>query len=720
MTTTTATASSSASSTADIAAANRSAAQKLMASLGAGSGIDVAALAQNLTDAERIPREKAINDKIAKTDARISGYAAVKLLMSDLKDAMAGLRNRNDYNTLTTTSTDTSQFSLTADNTAQVGSHSVQVTQLARAQRSVTTGFTGSSVSLNNGRNMVMNLSMGDTSSITPSVSTTQGQAGSAETAAVTFQPLAAGDSVTIAGLTFTADPSQSLTADQVAAAFSSLTDGATTGPSTALGAYSGTLTGYSTGANASNQLTFTSSTPTGNVLIDLTATASAGTAPSVMVTQGTNAQTESSAVSFTSMTAGQSVVVAGLKFTASETLTAEQVAQLYANLQSGQNPTDPSSGKFSGTLSGFNASASNGSGVVTFTSTTPNSNVANISVKAYTKSVNIPSGMDTPDGVLAAINASGQGLKATLVNTKDGTATPYRILIVGEEGSTKSFGINFEYGAGSGSPGINMDLANSANQTAADAQLNVDGISFNRSTNTINDVLTGVTFSLKATGSSHASIGLTRDNTGIVDKFKKLVTAYQNAFDVLKEVSDPKSTLDTYGKTLVGDSTVVYLRSQLKSMFAGLSSTAGTTLKTFTQMGVSIDQYGKMSLDEQKLNQALTDNFDDVVKSMTGGYNNLGTYSTLSAGFAGDAYKKLSTVTAATGILQTKSDNATQKKTSYQSDLEKLKVRMDSLLARYTKQFGNMESLIAQFNSTKSSLKSTFDAMSSSNKSGN
>jgi|GEM_PF-191470 len=701
---------SSSSTAADIAAANRSAAQKLMTSLGAGSGIDVAALAQNLVDAERIPRENAINGKITKSDAQISGFSAIKFMLSDLKDAMAALRNRNDYNSLIPTSPDNAQFSVVADGSAEVGSHAVQVHQLARAQRSVTQGFAANDTVLNNGRNMVLNFAVGDVSSITPSVVTTQGAAGTTETATVDFAPLAAGESITVAGLTFTADPAQGLSANDVAQAFASLADGAVTGPSTALGTYSGTFTGYSTGTTISSQLEFVSSVANGDVG-DLTATVSVGIAPVVSITQGVTGATESSQVTFVDMTAGQSLTVGGLKFTATESLTADQVAALYANLLSGQAPADPAVGDFSGTLTGFDSAAAIGD-TVTFIANSPAINVTDLSVLAYSKSLNIPSGMDTPEGVVAAINASGLGLKATLFNTNDGSATPYRIMIVGEEGASHSFQFDFEYGAGSGNPGVSIDQGHGANQTATDSRVTVDGLTFTRNSNSLTDVLNGVTLNLKAVGASETTLTLARDNTTLVDKFRTMVTAYQNAFDILKEVADPESTLDTYGQTLVGDSTVVYLRSQLKSMFTGQSSTGGSDVNALWQMGVSIDQYGKMSLDEDKLNTALSDHFDDVVRTMTGGYNNLGSYSTLAAGFAGDAFKKLTTITSATGILQTRSDNASQKKVGYEADLEKLDVRMKSLLARYTKQFGNMESLIAQFNVTKSSLKSTFDAM--------
>jgi len=192
-------------------------------------------------------------------------------------------------------------------------------------------------------------------------------------------------------------------------------------------------------------------------------------------------------------------------------------------------------------------------------------------------------------------------------------------------------------------------------NQEATDALVKVDGISYTRSSNTLTDVVPGLTLNLKGTTTftGAATVDLTRDNTAIKDKFTALVTAYNDADNILTEVSNPKSTLDTYGATLVGDSAVRTLHQQLRAMVSGLSSTPGDNIKSLAQMGVSIDQKGVMSLDATKLDTALSDHYADVVKSFTGGYNNLGTYSTLSAGFAGDAVKKSPTSLAARVRLQ-------------------------------------------------------------------
>jgi hypothetical protein len=82
----------------------------------------------------------------------------------------------------------------------------------------------------------------------------------SPEVQTVTFNAaaMAAGDSITIAGLTFTAN--QAVITANAVAAFAGLTAGATTGGS-ALGVYSGTLTGFNTGVGSATALTFTSTT---------------------------------------------------------------------------------------------------------------------------------------------------------------------------------------------------------------------------------------------------------------------------------------------------------------------------------------------------------------------------------------------------------------------------------------------------------------------------
>lgn len=489
-----ATSSALASSTAAVAAANKAAAQKLVTSLGAGSGVDVSALAQNLVDAERVPKENAINAKITKNESRISGYAAMSFVLSGVQTALTALKDQNNFNALNVANSNAAAFSVTTSATGTAGSHEIEVLRLAKSQRTVSDGMATGSTSLNGGLAMSLTMNVGSPS---PVVSTIQ-----------------------------------------------------------------------------------------------------------------------------------------------------------------------------------------------------------------------LAAGKDTPQDIVNAINDAKNGVTAQLVNTGDGSATPYQIVLSGAMGAAGAFSLTPNYLAGAGSPGLSFSNVNPANQTATDASVKVDGISYTRTSNTLTDVVPGLTLNLKATTSSVATIDLARDNTGVKEKMAALVTAYNDAQTIFKEVSDPKSSLETYGATLLGDSSVRSIKQQLREMVMGQSSTPGTTVGALWQMGVSIDMQGTMTLDNTKLESVLSSNYADVVKTFTGNQNGLSVYSTANAGVAGDAVKKISKLLGPTGILQTQSNSATTQNTKYSEDLTKLQTRMDNLLLRYQKQFSAMDSLVGGVNAQKTSLKSTFEGM--------
>ena len=140
------------STAADIQAANKAAAQRLLTSLSAGSGVDVASLAQNLVDAERIPKENAINAKIAKNDNKVSGLAAVKFMLDEFKTRLSELKDKSSYNSLAASNSNTSALNITTSNAATAGSYSINISSLAKPQRSISsTGFASATTPINGG-----------------------------------------------------------------------------------------------------------------------------------------------------------------------------------------------------------------------------------------------------------------------------------------------------------------------------------------------------------------------------------------------------------------------------------------------------------------------------------------------------------------------------------------------------------------------------------------
>ena len=250
--------------------------------------------------------------------------------------------------------------------------------------------------------------------------------------------------------------------------------------------------------------------------------------------------------------------------------------------------------------------------------------------------------------------------------------------------------------------------------QQATNALLTVNGIQYSRSSNKIDDVIQCSTLTLKSSTVGTASVNLARDTSATKTKMIDLVQAFNDLGTILKEVSDPKSTFDTYGATLVADSSVRMIRQQMRSIVLGNSSTPAPKASALWQIGISVNQTGELDLDEKKLDSALESNYDDIVQMFTGNKNLFLPTGTDSAGIAGDAVRKITSLLGPQGPLLQQTESANKQNTKYKDDLTKLQRRMDSLLSRYTKQFAVMDSLVGQTNSMKTSLKSSFDGMMS------
>lgn len=687
-TTTTSSASSTTSSTVmnadQLAAANKASAQQIISSLGSGSGVDVASLAKNLVSAEQTPLANAINAKIAKNDAKVSGISAVMFMASALKDAMTAIKDKDSFNNLAVTNGNSNALGVVAAGSAIAGQHTVSINSLSQAQRSVSTGFASSTTSINGGNSFAITLAGNN-----PGVSTG------------TPDGVTSSNITTLAGPTFGTSPSVN-DFKNFSLTVAGKTIGLTPAPATAtITDLAANLQKQLQSIDGSSDLTVTvqngtdlrftsasgrtvaSPTLSTSTVVNLDNGAAVGTAADSTIT-GAGFGVNPSVNDFSSFT----VNIGGTVRTLIPAPTAPTMSSLAESLQFQLRALDGSN----------DISVSYANSVMTVTST---------SGKAIT-GIGLTSQVyaDSPQGVVDAINNGNRGYKAQLIN--DGSATPYKVMITGANGSSEGFSISSTDTGGS----LGSSFVVPTGYAASDANLTVDGINYSRKSNSVSDIVPGVTFTLKGTTSSAASVSLDRDTTDLKTRLNALVTAYNDFNNIVNETTNPKSTLGTYGATLVGDSTVKMIRQQIRSLLFTTSSTPGKSISSLSQVGYSIDQHGVLSLDATKLDSALQNNFADVAKMFTGGYNNLSTYSTLSAGYAGDAVKKLTNILSNTGPLVTKTNNANTQSDGYRTQLTALQTRMDALLARYQKQFAAMDSLVGKTNSQKTSLKATFDGM--------
>ena len=319
----------------------------------------------------------------------------------------------------------------------------------------------------------------------------------------------------------------------------------------------------------------------------------------------------------------------------------------------------------------------------------------------ASTSTVSINAGSDTPAGIVEAFNNAGVGVSAQLVNTGD-PSTPYKITVVGASGKYNAFSVS------SSAPGLNFDTTL---QSASNASLTVDGIQISSSSNTVSDAIPGVSLSLVGTNTSAATVALSNNTGAVTTKIGALVSAYNDAMDLFDELTNSKSTLETYGGTMAGNSTMNTLRAELRTLVTQDSSTASSsgTLSALRDIGVEINSKGRLSTNSVKLDVAVNFNFANTVTLLSGNQENQSAYDSADSGLAGDASKSIISLLSTTGTVATESGNATTRISKYQDDLTALEDRMTQLLARYTKQFAAMDSIVGQTRSTQTGLTSTF-----------
>jgi flagellar hook-associated protein 2 len=580
-------------------AAAKTAAAGLISALGSGSGVDVNSLANSLVAAEKAPRKAELDAKVSKAEGGISGYAAIKYVVGDLQTAFTNLKNQSSFNTLVPQISQPAAISVTTSASAATGNHSISVTQLAQQQRSISAddepGFASPLSEVNGGDAFSLVLK----NSIVP--------------------------------------------------------------------------------------------TPTKvfNLGIDDKST---------------------STITFKAMSEGDTVTVNGLTLTANKSLSASDVGDMFANLASGIEADDINSGAleiygtFSGTFTAGFSSGVNDDGELILTSTANGApDISSLAGTQYSNSIAIAAGA-TPASIVTSINSANLGITAQLINTGN-IVTPYRIMVTGASGASNSFSLT------SAVAGVSFEKSL---QVAQDALFNVDGMDRRSSKNTVTDAIAGVTLNLNGTTTAGvpANLVFSRDTSSISSKLEALVFAYNDANSMLGVVSDPKSTIETYGATLVGNSIVGSVRSQMRQLISGNSTTPAGAFSALRDIGFNFDQKGVLSIDQTKLDSALKNNFDNVVTLVTGNRENQSKFSILPSGVAGEAVKKLTALLDTTAPLTTQSTNLTTKISEYKKQLDKLDVRMTDLLARYNKQFATMESMVGQSKSLQTSLKSTFDGM--------
>ena len=208
------------------------------------------------------------------------------------------------------------------------------------------------------------------------------------------------------------------------------------------------------------------------------------------------------------------------------------------------------------------------------------------------TATVNVNSG-DTLSTVAGEINALGLNVSATVV--------------------TDSSGAHLQIGAtGGGAVSVSADpaFAMTRASTATNASLTVDGIPISSATNTVSGAITGLTLNLTGTTPANNPVTLTvgSDTTQMSQALSTFVSDYNSALSQVNSQFTYSASSGSQG-VLGSDSTIRSLQSALESVvsYSSPNSSAGSgTIQSLSDLGITMNDDGSLSLDSSKLASAM------------------------------------------------------------------------------------------------------------------
>ena len=310
--------------------------------------------------------------------------------------------------------------------------------------------------------------------------------------------------------------------------------------------------------------------------------------------------------------------------------------------------------------------------------------------------SITINSGNNTLEGIRDAINGAKVGVTAAIVNDGDATA-PYRLVLTsGSLGASNSMRVTVSGDAAiqnllAHNPAGTQNLAEVV--TAKNANLKVNGVSVSKDSNSVSDVIHGVTLNLLKETTAPVTLTVANDTSAISTSVSSLVKAYNDMAGVLKTETSYNAAAKK-GAALQGDATIRNLQAQMRNIMGSAVSGTSGALNTLSDIGLSFQRDGTLALDQAKLDKAMKSNFADIsvlFSSDNGALTKLDAFTTSALASDGALANRTS------GIGKTIAD--------MDKRIASMETRLLSVEQHYRTQFTTLDSMLSSMNATSTYL---------------
>jgi len=308
---------------------------------------------------------------------------------------------------------------------------------------------------------------------------------------------------------------------------------------------------------------------------------------------------------------------------------------------------------------------------------------------------ITIDSTNNTLTGLQNAIRNSGAKVSAAIVNVGSSAAPDFRLVVQSKDTGVASAVTISGTLSGGADP---FAGGGQVVQAAADALVSVNGLTVSRASNTISDVVPGVTLVLLKEGNRDgvinggdvsANVTITSDNSAIQDSIQQFIDSY-NAVNKIVNDQFAFNQNSQHQGTLAGDASLRGVISRLRNELSRPGG-IGVGFKYLSDIGISFQKDGSLTLDEAKLNNALDKDPAGVSDLFTLVQNGVG--------------KRIPD--AVDDFIGSLDGTLTARQKGIQSDIDRLdgkiaseQERVAGLQERLTQQFSALEQLVSQLKS--------------------
>lgn len=296
-------------------------------------------------------------------------------------------------------------------------------------------------------------------------------------------------------------------------------------------------------------------------------------------------------------------------------------------------------------------------------------------------------SSAQTLEQIRDAINADidNPGVAATVINGNNGNQK----LILTSEESGAATAMTLTYGGSLSAASFGLQTLNDigGDLSLLDAQISVDGYSVTRASNTISDVIQGVTLDLRqAQPGSDILIDIDRDLTAA----KESVQAFADAYNELRS-----SIKNLRSGQLEADSTLLSIERGLLNIMNDPGS--GGVFNHLSEVGLSIQKDGNMTVKTATLENALNSEFAAVADL----------FAKQDTGYARRFESLVGMWLETGGLIESRTDGLDERIEDLEDRQSSMDRRLELIETRYLRQFSALDSLVSQLQGTSNYLSS-------------